>query len=60
MDFCFITRVYKFYLFIFLKHGNVEFFYRLVNARDADEQTNAPISPAYAEQYHLPPQVTFV
>ncbi|CAF0721843.1 unnamed protein product [Brachionus calyciflorus] len=32
-------------------YGDTELFYRLVNLRDSDEQTNAPISPAYADQY---------
>ena len=38
--------------FQFIKFGNTELFYRLVNIRDSDEQTNAPISPAYANQYN--------
>lgn len=32
--------------------GYSEVFYRLVNVRDSDEQTNMPISPAYAPQYY--------
>lgn len=31
--------------------GRSDLYYRLVNLRDSDEQTNAPISPAYADQY---------
>lgn len=37
--------------------GNVELFYRLVNARDSNEQTNEAISPIYASSYNYPPQV---
>lgn len=37
--------------------GYSEIFYRLVNVRDSDEQTNTPISPAYASQYY--PTVQF-
>jgi hypothetical protein len=33
------------------KFDSTELFYRLVNIRDSDEQTNAPISTAYANQY---------
>lgn len=38
-------------------YGNTELFYRLVNLRDSDEQTNAAISPIYANQYELTAQV---
>lgn len=38
-------------------YGFTELFYRLVNLRDSDEQTNAPISPVYANQYETTAQV---
>lgn len=37
--------------------GTGELYYRLVNLRDSDEQTNAPISPSYADQYEPTMQV---
>lgn len=38
--------------------GYVEMYYRLVNLRDSDDQTTAPISPGYANQYNLTVQVS--
>ncbi|XP_051713794.2 coiled-coil domain-containing protein 17 isoform X14 [Oryctolagus cuniculus] len=37
--------------------GQAELFLRLVNARDADVQTLAEISPAFAHEYQYPPLV---
>lgn len=38
--------------------GQAELFLRLVNARDADVQTLAEISPAFAHEYQYPPLVS--
>lgn len=38
-------------------YGTTELFYRLVNLRDSDEQTDAPISPVYADNYEPTSQV---
>ncbi len=43
-----------------IKYGISELFFRLVNLRDSDEQTNAPISPTYAHQYNQSIQVNSV
>jgi hypothetical protein len=40
--------------------GYSEIFYRLVNIRDSDEQTNTPISTAYASQYNHTVQVSHI
>jgi hypothetical protein len=41
----------------FLKYPFVEMFYRLVNLRDSDDQTNAPILPLHSDQYNETHQV---
>ena len=45
---------YKFY---FLQYGTAELFYRVVNFRDADNQTMVMPSPQDGAQYMHPPQV---
>jgi hypothetical protein len=54
----FIVKFSKIINFFFnKKFGSTELYYRLVNLRDSDDQTNAPISPAYANQYIQTTQV---
>ena len=55
------TKLFLFFVVVVVvvlfKFGYVELYYRLVNLRDSEEQTNAPISPLYSDQYNRTVQV---
>ena len=43
--------------FFFFQYEKAELYYRLVNAQDSEDQSNAPLSPSFRDLYNYPPQV---